>query len=39
MYGLGVGISTAFEISGYFLFKGEMTIQYGTYIHVPSDVP
>jgi hypothetical protein len=29
MYGLGVGISTVFEILGHFLFKGDRTTPYG----------
>jgi hypothetical protein len=39
MCGLGVGISTVFEISGHFLFKGDRTILYGHYLYIPSDVP
>jgi hypothetical protein len=31
MYGFGVGISTVFEISGHFLFKGDRTTPYGLH--------
>jgi hypothetical protein len=34
MYGLGVGISTVFEILGHFLFEGDKTIKYGHNLHI-----
>jgi hypothetical protein len=39
MYGLGVGISTVFEILGHFLFKGRTRPSYMVMTYISSDVP
>jgi hypothetical protein len=39
MYGLGVGISTVFEIAEYFLVKGKAEPPHMVMTYIPSDVP
>jgi hypothetical protein len=39
MYGSGVGISTVFEISGHFLFKGGIGPSHTFMTYIPSDLP
>jgi hypothetical protein len=39
MYGLGVGISTVFEITEYFLFKGGTEPPHMAMTYIPSDFP
>jgi hypothetical protein len=39
MYGLGVGISTVFEIAEHFLFNGGAEPPHMVMTYIPSDVP